>query len=148
MRLTVQKRLAASILGVSQKKVVFDEASLEVIKEAITTQDIRSLINSGIITKKQTAYQSKVRARAIKAQKSKGRQRGAGSRRGTAHARLSTKDVWMAKVRLQRALIKELRDKEKLTVKDYRMLYQRVKGGVFRNKRHLKLFIDEKGLVK
>ena len=54
----------------------------------------------------------------------------------------------MNKVRKIRAFLKELRDKEIITKKDYRMLYTKTKGGVFRSKRHVKLYIAEQGLAK
>jgi large subunit ribosomal protein L19e len=148
MKLTVQRRLAAYVLKCSPKKIVFTEDSLETIKESITKADIRALISGGIIKERPATGSSKGRIRKAQIQKSKGRRKGPGSVKGTLNARLPSKRVWINKVRLQRKFIKELKDKEMLATKDYRMLYQKVKGGFFRNKRHIKLFIDEKKLVK
>ena len=80
--------------------------------------------------------------------KRKGKRTGAGSRKGKKTARLSKKDAWMNKVRLQRKFLKELRDKELITKSDYHSLYQKSKGGFFRSKRHIKLYIDEHRLIK
>ena len=40
MNLNLQKRLAANVIGCSEKRVVFDPSRLEDIKEAITKTDI------------------------------------------------------------------------------------------------------------
>lgn len=143
MHLTVQRRLAGQVLKCSGKRVVFDQASMELIKEAITKADIRSLVDSGAITRVPVKGVSRVRARKIKIQKSKGLRKGQGSRKGTANARANTKDTWIKKVRLQRSFIKELKDKSIIDATKYRLLYRRVKGGYFRNKRHIKLFLGE-----
>lgn len=147
MELTVQRRLAAQLLKCSPKRVVFAQDSLESIKESITKADIRALINSGIITKRPVTSISQGRIRKAKIQKSKGRRKGPGSRKSAIKARVG-KQTWIDKVRLQREFIQELRDKELITTASYRMLYQKTKGGFFRNKRHIKLFIDEKGLIE
>ena len=44
--------------------------------------------------------------------------------------------------------MKYLREKEIIEKKVYRDLYLKSKGGFFRSKRHLKLYIDEHGLKK
>ena len=48
--LTLQKRLAASVLNATPKRVRFDPARLNDVKAAITKQDIKMLVNDGIIT--------------------------------------------------------------------------------------------------
>lgn len=148
MKLHVQKRLAASILKRSKSKVTIDTSRLEDIKEAITRFDVKSLIKDKAIKAKAVKGPSKVRARKIKAQKAKGRRNGLGSRKGKATARLSKKDTWMAKVRKQRLFLKELKDKKMLDSATYRNLYNKSKGGYFRSKRHIKLYIEENKLVK
>lgn len=148
MRLTVQKRLASQLLKCSPDHVWIDPSRLEDIKEAITKQDIRNLINNGLIVKKQIKGSSRVRARQQHAQKKKGRRRGQGSRKGTENARLSRKREWIQKMRVQRTFLRELRDKKIIPVEDYRELVRKSKGGFFRNKRHIKLYISEKYMKK
>ncbi|MFW5746561.1 MAG: 50S ribosomal protein L19e [Nanoarchaeota archaeon] len=148
MQLTVQRRLASEILKCSPKRVQFDEAQLEIIKESITKADVRALIDSGAIVEKPVKGVSRGRARKSQSQRAKGRQRGQGTRKGTANARESQKDKWLRRVRLQRAFIKELREKELISVQTYRSLYQKVKGGFFRNKRHIKLYLGERKLIQ
>jgi len=146
MDLKAQKTIAAKVLKCSPKKVVFDETQLETIKEALTRADIRDLIGSKVIVRKRSNEISRVRARKIKAQKVKGLRKGVGSRKGTANARLSTKLVWMNAVRAQRDLIRQLRENNRVSVSTYRDLYGKVKGNYFRNRRHIKTYLEEQEL--
>jgi len=54
----------------------------------------------------------------------------------------------MIKIRLQRTFLKELYDKEYLTTEVYRDLYKKAKGGFFRSKRHIKLYVDDNNLAQ
>jgi large subunit ribosomal protein L19e len=148
MKLTVQKRLAASLFKCSQSRVWFDEDRLSDIKEAITKQDVKGLVNEGAIRLKPVQATSRGRARKIKTQKSKGLQKGSGSKKGGQNARAPKKEQWMAKVRIQRKFLKELRDKELIPRRTYQDLYLKSKGGFFRSRRHIKIYIEERGLAK
>ena len=148
MELKLQKRIAADIMKCSEKRVVFDTDRLEDIKEAITKLDIRSLIGDKAIKQKPVKGVSKVRARKISLQKRKGKRKGAGSRKGKKTARLSKKKAWINKIRVQRRFLKELKNKNIITKTDYHSLYLKSKGGFFRSKRHIKLYIEERELVK
>ncbi|MBW3013741.1 50S ribosomal protein L19e [Candidatus Woesearchaeota archaeon] len=148
MRLTVQKRLASQLLKCSPDHVWVDPERLEEIKEAITKQDIRNMINNGLIVKKQIRGSSRVRARKNQEQKKRSRRRGKGSRKGTKNARTSPKRQWITRMRVQRTFLKELREKKLISPQDYRVLVRKSKGGFFRNKRHIKLFITEKGYIQ
>lgn len=143
-----RKRLAASVLKCSPKRVKLDSSRLEDIEKAITKFDIRMLIAEKAITETPKRSPSRGRARKRIIQKRKGRRQGEGTRKGKATARLPKKKAWMNKVRIMRAFLKELRDKELITSSEYRMLYGKVKGGFFRSKRHIKMFIDEQGIIE
>lgn len=146
MKLKTQRKQAARLLKTSVKRVHFDPKQLHDIKEGITKSDMRLLISDKVVTKKPVKGVSKVRARHIKNQKRKGLRRGAGSKKGTPNAYTPQKDLWMAKVRSQRAFIKEFKEKKLVTLKTYQHLYRKVKGGFFRSKRHIKLFLDDQRL--
>jgi len=146
MELKVQKRLAADVLKCSPKRVWFSEQNLEEIKESITKADMRVLANRGVIQEKPARNNSRGRIRQRLAQKRKGRQKGHGSRKGKKTARSPKKDDWMKKIRLQRTFIKELKDKQLIDAKIYRQLYLKCKGGYFRSKRHIKLYLEEHAL--
>ena len=106
------------------------------------------MIKDGAIKILQDKGVSRARARKNKKQKVRGRKKGHGSRKGKANARLGDKKKWMNKIRLQRAFLKELKQKSKLTPEVYKNLYRKAKGGFFRSKRHIKLYITEHKLVK
>ena len=145
----VQKRLSAQVLNCGENRVRFDDSRLDEIKEAITKTDIRSLVAKGVITARPLNNTSRFWARKIAIQKSLGKRKGQGSRKGKKTARgLDSKRIWINKIRLQRGYLKELRSGQQLGTKDYHDLYMKSKGGFFRSLRHLKLYTEEKGFVK
>ncbi len=148
MRFTIQRRLAADVIGCGLKRVWFDEERLDEIKEAITKADIKRLVSDGAIREKPKRNTSKARARKIKEQKKKGRRKGHGSRKGKKTARTGKKEVWVAKIRVQRNFLKNLRDKELIDKNTYRELFMKSKGGFFRSKRHMKLYLEDNELIK
>ncbi|NQU79823.1 50S ribosomal protein L19e [Candidatus Woesearchaeota archaeon] len=148
MKLSVQKRLAASIFKSSQKRVWFDQDRLPDIKESITKQDLKGLISEGVIRLKPETSISRGRARQKKIQKGKGLQKGKGSRKGGLRARIPKKDLWKVKMRVQRGFLKILRDKGFITRSIYQNLYLKSKGGFFRSKRHIKIYLDEHKLTE
>ena len=148
MDLKLQKRLASDVLKCSEKRIVFDQDRLEDIKEAITKLDIRSLLSDGTIKAKPVKGVSKARARKITIQKRKGNKKGHGSRKGKKTARLPKKRAWIKKIRIQRVFLKELRDKNIVNKDNYHKLYLKSKGGFFRSKRHIKLYIEENRLIE
>ena len=143
MDLKVQKRLASQILNCSPDRVTFNEDRLDDIKQAITKRDLKLLIGDGAITKKAGNFTSRFRARKLAVQKRKGRRDGPGSRKGKSATRLKPKATWMAKVRVQRAFLILLLEKKIISKSAYRDLYLKSKGGYFRSKRHVKLYLEE-----
>lgn len=148
MNISNQRRISAKLLKVGIHRVWFDNGRLEEIKEAITKADIKALISQLAIQRRPFKGTSRVRARKRAMQRRKGRQQGDGHRKGKATARLSRKEKWMIMVRNQRKFIKELKEKQLIEVSVYRNLYQKVKGGYFRSKRHIKLYLTEQKLFK
>ncbi len=145
----LQKRLAADTLGCSEKRILFDENKLDEIKEAITKADIRNLISRGGIIELQKQGISRSRANKRKRQKSKGLRRGHGSRKGKAGARgEDSKTLWINKIRLQRAFISALKNSNKIDKAAYKDLYKKSKGGFFRSKGHIIVYLEEKGILK
>lgn len=145
--LRTQRRTAAQILKVGTTKVWFDPEKLSEIREAITKSDIRSLIRAKAIKAKKTQEQSRGRTRKLKLQKRKGNKKGQGSRKGKATARLPRKTKWILKIRTQRALLRSLKENKRVANKDFKDLMAKAKGGFFRNKRHIKIYLQEKGIV-
>lgn len=148
MKLDTQKKLAASLFKCSTKRIRFDVSALESISEAITKDDIRALINDGIITKIPLVGISRVRANKRLVQRRKGRQRGPGSVKGKHSARLPRKEDWMNKIRSQRKLLRSMRDSGDISQKTFRNLYAKATGGFFRSRRHIQLYCQENSLME
>jgi len=144
----MQKRLAASIWGCSEKRVWIDPTRLEEAKEAITKADIRRLMLDHAIRKSPERGISRGRVRKRNIQRSKGRQQNAGSRKGKKTARLGRKKAWMNRVRAIRKLVKDLRERERISRDTYREIYSKSKGGFFRSRRHVKIYLEEHKLIK
>jgi len=145
MKAEKAREIAAKLLKVGKNKIWIDPEESESIKEAITKDDIRELIKNGVIKKKKESEQSRGRARKVEKQKKKGRRKGHGSRKGTAKVRMDRKKNWINRVRAQRALLKELKEKNPEQVKKlgYSKLYRMIKGGFFRSKAQLERFVME-----
>lgn len=140
--------MAAGIFGCSPKKVVFDTERLAEIKEAITKTDLRALIEQGAIRKLPARGVSKARIRVAQEQKGKNRRKGHGSRKGSAGARTVRKTAWVNRVRLQRSYLQSLRPSNVVNQVQFVEVYRKIKGGFFRSKRHLELFLTERGILK
>jgi large subunit ribosomal protein L19e len=146
MNTSSQKRIAAQVLKCGSSRVKLKES--DEVEEALTRQDVRDLVQKGIVYKKQKKGTSRFAAKKKLVQKKKGRMRGMGKRKGTVGARKKDKTKWIETVRAQRSLLKELRDKKQIDVSLYRKLYMRVKGGFFRNKSHLMMYLKDRELLK
>ena len=144
----IRKIIAARILKCSPKRVKLDPDEMAEIKEAITKDDLRGLIKDNVIRMIPKKGVSRVRAKEKQKKKSRGQGTGLGKRKGKATARTPKKEKWMNSIRLQRKFLKELKDKELLTTKTYRNLYMKAKGGFFRSKRHITIYINEHKLVE
>ena len=148
MQLKIQKRLAAQILKSSANDIWLDGNRLDEIKESITKADIKSLIKDKAIKCRKRRGISRYRIRKREKQKSKGRRHGPGSIKGSKHARLSKKEGWINHIRIQRTFLRNLRDKDVIDRSSYRSLYMKSKGGFFRSKRHIKVYMQEQEIKK
>jgi large subunit ribosomal protein L19e len=133
-----QKRLAAVILKVGRTRVWMDPERLSDIATAITREDIRGLVDEGVIQRRDVVGISRGRARARDLKRAKGHTKGHGRRRGAKGARTPKKELWMKKIRAQRKLLKGLRDNKEMEPAAYRKFYRKAKGGEYRNVAHLK----------
>ena len=146
--LTLQKRLAAEILGVGVSRVWIDPTRVDEVIDAITREDVRRLIRDGVIQVKPIHGNSRGRWRIKHMQRKKGRRRGYGKRKGAKSARLDPKDVWMSRIRKMRRYLRYLRDHGIIDRKTYRRLYMLAKGGMFHSLAGLRNYMIEKGLLK
>lgn len=142
-----QRRMAADVLKCGQNRVWMypDREKLSEISEATTRSQIRQLIARGYIRKLSAKGVSRGRARDAHLQRKKGRQRGPGSRRGTAGARTPPKQEWIANVRRMRRTLASLRDQGRITTAQYRTYYRWAKGGQFHNRAHMLQQMEARG---
>lgn len=137
MSLRAKKALAAKVMETGVSRVRFDPERMAQIQDAITRENIRTLIRDGAIWAARVAGVSRGRVRVRRA-RTISRGRGGGSKKGTKRARSSKKQAWVSRVRALRRYLRVLRDRGDLTGETYRNLYVQVKGGQIRSVRHLR----------
>ncbi len=144
MIITNQKRMASEIFSRKEGRVVgihriwVNPDYLSEVADAVQKDDVRALIEDGIIQAKPVRGTSRARARKSAFQKSKGRRKGQGSRSGSANSRSPRKQRWMSKIRAQRRVLKDLREQGAITPSQYRHHYLKAKGGSYRSISHLR----------
>mgnify|MGYP001335513074 FL=1 len=152
MIITNQKRMAAEIFSRKEGKPVgihriwVNPDYLSEVSDAVQKDDVRMLIEDGIIRSKAIKGTSRSRARKASFQKSKGRRKGHGSRSGSANSRNPRKNRWMSKIRAQRRALKDLREDGKITPNQYRHFYLKAKGGSYRSISHMRSNIQLEGI--
>ena len=137
-----KKQLVSRIVGVGVHRVRFDSEHLDDIADAITRDDIRSLITANTISIKSFKGTSRGRAKTKKIQKSK---RGVtqGSKKGRKGARVGKKTVYVNKVRALRYILKIAKDRKEITNDVFKTVYKKIRGNTIRNKAHLRTVIEE-----
>jgi len=133
------RRLAADIFGIGENRVRIKPDGAKEAEKAMTRADIRDLIQKGIITK------VPVKGRRTKERR---KRKTPGSRRGTSKTRSGGKEAWMDKVRSQRRFLFQLLEEGALEKARKRMIYMRIKSGLFRSKRAMLAYLKEAGMVK
>lgn len=142
VNLRAKKRLVSRIMGVGIHRVKFDSDHLDDIADAITRDNIRSLITANTIKIKPIVGTSRGRAQFKKTQK---RKRGVtqGSKSGTKKARLPRKEIHMTKVRALRYRLKVAKERKEVTNPEFWSLYKMIQGNTVRNSAHLRSLIEE-----
>lgn len=142
VNLKAKKQLVSRVVGVGLSRIKFDPDSSDDIADAITRDNIRSLITAGTITIKPAGGTSRGRAKFKKRQKQK-RGTTTGSKKGRKGARVGKKQVYVKKVRALRHRLKVARDRKEITNPQFWELYRKVGGNTVRNNAHLRSLIDE-----
>jgi len=134
-----KKRLAARILKVGKSRVWFNPEHKKEMEDAITAQDFRVLIKKGIIKKLPAKTQLSIR---------KGKRKGKGRRKGAKYSRLDKKTRWVIKIRALRKELKRLKENSLIDKDVYKDLYRKAGGGFFRDKSHLRIYLERNELIK
>jgi large subunit ribosomal protein L19e len=140
--------MAASIMKCGRTKVWMDPDRLEEIAKAVTRNDVLILVKGDAIKSLQKQGISRGRYKHLLHQRRKGRRTGQGSRKGPKYARLPKKERWIRTIRPIRAYLRQLREETKIDAHTYRVYYRKAKGGVFRNKQHLKSHLIADNIIK
>ena len=142
VNLKSKKRLVSRMVGVGVHRVRFNEEHLDDIADAITRDDIRSLMTANTITIKSFTGTSHGRAQTKRIQKGK-RGTKQGSKKGRKGARVGKKTVYVNKVRALRYLLKVSKDRKEITNESFKKIYKKIGGNTIRNKAHLRTVIAE-----
>ena len=142
VNLRTKKLLVSRITGVGLKRIKFDSDHLDDVADAITRENVRSLVTANTIKIKGFTGTSRGRARLKKFQKSK-RGTKQGSKKGRKGARVGKKRVYVTKVRSLRWRLKVAKDRKEITNKDFWELYKKIGGNTVRNIAHLRTLIEE-----
>ena len=142
VNLKTKRRLVSRILGVGANRVRFDSEHLDDVADAITRDNIRSLVTANVIAIKPIKGTSRGRAHFKKFQKHK-RGTKQGSKKGRKGARVGKKEVYVKKMRSMRHQLKVSKYRKEITNKDYWNLYRQVTGNQIRNLAHLRSLIEE-----
>jgi len=136
----LQKRLAAKILKVGKSKVWMDPGHVKDIEQAITRADVRRLILKKFVKR----LPDKVRMPKEKNKSKKGH----GSRKGSKNSIVDSKTRWIQTVRPLRRELKELKDLKLIENATYKKMRGLVKGGMFRSRSHLRIYLEQHGMLK
>lgn len=142
VNLRTKRQLVSRILGVGVDRVKFDPTYLDDVADAITRDNIRSLITANVIEVRPIKGTSKGRAHFKKAQR---RKRGTknGSRKGSRGARVGKKEVYVKRIRAMRHQLKVSKARKEIANEPYWNLYKQVNGNQVRNLAHLRSLIEE-----
>ena len=75
----------------------------------------------------------------------KRRRRGTGARRGA--KTINQKEEWMVRIRAQRKYLVELVTKKELNPKFKRLIYGKIKSGIFKSKKSVYLYLKENDML-
>jgi large subunit ribosomal protein L19e len=143
-----QKRIAAQVLGIGESRVWVNPDAATDVAQAMTREDVRGLIEQGLIQEKPKKVQSRQRAKERLNLRRRRKGIGHGKRKGTSGGRKSQKSKWMDRVRAQRRFLQDIKSKKIIASGVYRKYYLRAKGGSYETLRQMKEAMRTDGVLK
>ncbi len=131
MKLEKKKELASKALGVGKNRIIFNTQRLQDIKEAITKQDIRDLVNDKAILIRE------VKGRKVIERKNNRRRHGSVRKKVK-----NTKEKYILLTRKLRSCLFELRRTDSTSKEEYLRLRKQIRAGMFKSKSHMKEHIS------
>lgn len=135
-----QKKLAAKILKVGKSKIWINPFKQKDVAGAITRIDVKKFVKKGDIKVKS----GKIPRPQIRRRK----RRYGGSRKGGKHSIVTAKRKWIQTIRPLRSLLKEMKKEGQIDNSTYRQMRLMAKGGMFKSRSHLRLYLEQHGLIK
>jgi large subunit ribosomal protein L19e len=126
MKLDKKKKLAARTLHVGKDRILFNPTRLTDIKEAITKEDIRSLLKDKAI---------KIKPVTGKRKRKRKRRRREGKIKKKVKRR---KKEYIIRIRKLRSYLKKLKESNEINKESYHKLRRLAKSGMFHSLKHLK----------
>jgi len=137
VNLRKKRELIARVLDVGLNRVRFEPDKLDDIADAITREDMRSLIKNGTIWTVKIRGISRSRAeKKLKTHRKHGTS--AGSKKGKKSARAGKKDIYVKRTRAMRRHLKILKARNEINRETFWALYKKIKGGNVRSLSHLR----------
>jgi large subunit ribosomal protein L19e len=133
MRLERKKELVARALGIGKGRIRFNNTRLSEVKEAITKQDMRDLLESGAIVILPVSGRKKVEKRM--------RRRGAGKVRMKV---VDKKKRYITLTRKFRRHLASLRNASKMEEENYQKIRREIRASAFKDINHFKERVSQK----
>ncbi len=137
---SLQKKLASRIFKVGTHRVWLDPSKVKDIEKAITRIDVKKLIKQNAVK----ALPAKLHRREERVKSRKG----PGRRKGSKFSIFPRKRRWIHTVRPLREMLKGLKAKNEIDNQTYKKMRLLVKGGMFRSKHHLRIYLEQHDLLK
>lgn len=127
-------------MKVGNNRVWLDPKHIKDLEAAITKADVRRMILKGWVkAKKEKIHMPREAGK---------KKRGQGSRKGAKYSIVSRKRRWITKVRPMRRMLQEMKAKNEIDNVTFKKLYSLIKGGMFRSRSHLRLYMEQNNLLK
>jgi large subunit ribosomal protein L19e len=128
-------------MKIGEGRVWIDPERIDYVEAAITREEIRKLVNEGVIKSLPKKGVCRVRARILKEKRKKGLRRGPGGKSGPARSKISKKEAWINRIRPIRRRLIELKDSRAISESVYRQMYDMSESGAFKSKAELERHI-------